>query len=396
MQQMQILEGDRVMIAAALVMIVGLAIGAVVTHMTGLRLGGVIVAPLLAVYSLYSFVALPMFLISGAIAYCLVGIIRARTLIYGRQLLLTSLVVGAITPITAHVIISSWSLGISEMAFFGAVLPGITAYNYHKLEPEDRWSDLALSGGLVAGLIVFGAAIVNPTVATQLGSGLTSVLFTPGSDIAAFRDAIQGVPSSGGVVGQIWLIVLLGFGLLISEAAHSRWGVRLGGLVAVPLLATMALTNAWTVGVYVIVLSATFTAITAINRLTLIYGRALLNLGLIISMMSGILIASATTTVSGFTLFFVVLLSGVGAYNFHRVAPAERFESLSLSAGLFASLLVGIRLFIDPTADGLLADPSVPEISVIVSVLVLAAYCVWTLEQRRMTVAKHHARGISA
>ncbi|WP_323173222.1 poly-gamma-glutamate biosynthesis protein PgsC/CapC [Natrialba sp. PRR66] len=376
-------------------MIIGLATGAIVTQATGLRLGGVIVTPLLAVYSLYSFDALPMFLVSAVIAYYLVGIIRAHTLIHGRQLLLTSLGVGAITPVVFSIIITTWSPGTPEMAFFGSILPGITAYNYHKLEPEERWSDVVLSCGLVTSLIVFGAAIVNPTVATELGSGMTSVLFSSGSDIAAFRGAIQGAPAAESVISKMWMLILLGLGLLASEMSRSRWGVRLGGLIAIPILVTLSLANAWTVIMYLLVLAVSFASITAINRLTLIYGRALLSIGLISSMMCGILVAATTAIISGFTLFFVVLLSGVGAYNFHRVAPAERLESLGLSAGLFGSLLVGTRLFIDPTADGLLNDPSVLEVSAIISVLILAAYCIWTLEQRRVTVAKYHARGVN-
>jgi hypothetical protein len=384
------------MIAAAAITILGLAIGIAITQHLGLRLGGVIVVPLLAVYSLYSFAALPLFLVSGVVAYYLVGAIRSHTLIHGRQLLLTSLGIGAIVPISIFALFGVWDLfgSAAEIAFFGAILPGIAAYNYHKLDPADRRTDMLLSGGLLAGLIAFGASIVNPTFATQFDTGMASILFAPGSDIAEARHAVRGVATSESVLDRMWMLVLLGGGLAISELANARWGVRLGGLIAMPLLVALSLGNSWALGVYLVALAAVYTTITLINTATLIYGRALLSLGLITAMATGTLIASISPVVTGFALYFVVLLAGVGAYNFHRVAPAERLEAVGLSAGVFAALLIGTRMFVEAPSDGLLATVSVLELSLLVGAIALGAYCISTLEQRRWTVSKHHSREV--
>lgn len=383
------------MIAAVAITVLGLAIGSVITQTTGYRLGGVIVVPLLAVYTLYSFAALPLFLVSGVVAYYLVGGIRSHTLIHGRQLLLTSLAVGATVPIASFALFEFWNVFGSavEIAFFGAILPGIAAYNYHKLDPDERRADVLYSGGLLIGLIAFGASIVNPTFATQLDTGLASILFAPGSDIAQFRHSVRGTPGTAAVLDQMWMLVLLGTGLVLSEWANSRWGVRLGGLVAMPLLVALSLSNSWALGVYIVALAAVYAAITLVNAGTLVYGRALLSTGLIAAMTVGALVASLAPVVTGFTLYFVVLLAGVGAYNFHRVAPAERFASVSLSAGTYATLLIGTRSFVDPTSEGILATVSAVEVALLLVTLALSAYWVMTLERRRWTVSKRHARG---
>lgn len=383
------------MIGAAAITILGLVIGSVITQATGYRLGGVIVVPLLAVYTLYSFAALPLFLVSGVVAYYLVGGIRSYTLIHGRQLLLTSLVVGSTVPIASFALFEIWNVFGSavEIAFFGAILPGIAAYNYHKLDPEERRADMLYSGGLLIGLIAFGASIVNPTFATQLDTGLASVLFAPSSDIAQLRHSVRGTPGTAAVLGQMWMLVLLGTGLVLSEWANSRWGVRLGGLVAMPLLVALSLSNNWALGVYIVALAVVYATITLVNAGTLVYGRALLSAGLIAAMTVGALVALFAPVVTGFTLYFVVLLAGVGAYNFHRVAPAERLESVGLSAGTYATLLIGTRFFVDPTSEGILATVSALEVSLLLVTLALSAYWVMTLERRRWTVSKQHSRG---
>lgn len=384
------------MIAAAVITIVGIGISIGVTQLTGLRMGGVIVIPLLAVYSLYSFWALPLFLISAVIAYCLVGLIRNHTLIHGRQLLLTSLGVGAVAPIGSALLFETWNIFDStiEIAFFGTILPGIAAYNYHKLDIEQRRKDVLVSGGTLVGLLVFGASFVNPTFATQFNPSLTSILFTSASDIAQYRQAVRGSVAPTTMLDRAWTLLLLLAGLGISELAHARWGVRMGGLIAIPLLVVLSLTNVWALGVYLVGLAVVYAAITAINALTLVYGRVLLSLGIITAMGYGMLVASYFPVVTGFSLYFTVILTGVGAYNFHRIAPAERTQSVALSAGLFSLLLAGSRGFIDPTPAGALTTVSTGDLLLLLGTICLGIYCAYLLEERRRTIAAHHSRGI--
>lgn len=385
------------MLVAALISIIGLVLGIAIVEKTGLRMGGVIVVPVLAVYSLYTFTALPLFLLSAAIAYVLVGLIRRRTLIHGRQLLIASLGVGAIMPVLATLTFDLWTAvdSVVEIAFVGTILPGIAVYNYHKLDENQKTTDIAISLGALAGLIILGAALVNSTLATRLSPGAASILFTPGSDIAAVRGAVQGEVARTTYHSRDTILMLIGPGIALSEAAQGRWGIRMGGLIAIPLLVVFALTNSATVPVYAVGILIAYAAATAINRLALVYGRVLLSLTLVVSMLYASVVAVVMPVVSGFLLYFVAILAGVGAYNFHRVSPPERLESVAVSVGLFTVLLAGTRLVFEPTSAGVLGSVTMVHGALFVAVLAATAYSGYDLERRRSTAADRHARGVS-
>lgn len=57
------------MIVSALLVGIGLVVGAWAATTRGYRLGGVVVVSLLAVYTLLSFASLPIFVLSTAVAY---------------------------------------------------------------------------------------------------------------------------------------------------------------------------------------------------------------------------------------------------------------------------------------------------------------------------------------
>lgn len=385
------------MIAAVAITVLGLLLGIGIVQRTGLRVGGVIVVPLLAVYSLYTIAALPLFVLSTVIAYIGVGLIRNRTLIHGRQLLLASLGVGVTVPLISTVVFEIWPLfdSLAEIAFIGTILPGIAAYNFHKIGTEDRLTDIAVSFGVLGGLMTFGAALVNPTLATSVSPGLTSILFTPSSDIAQFNGAVRGAVATATFLPREPTVLLLLAGLVASESAHSRWGVRTGGLIAVPLLVVLALTNVWTIPVYLAGLAVVYGAINLIHRQTLLYGRVLLSLGLVVSMLYVVVVAAVLSTVTGFLLYFTAILAGVGAYNYHMVAPAERLESAALAAGLFSALIAVTRVLVEPTEVGALATVSSIHIVVLGGSVIGACYAMYRLEQRRRPVARHHSRGVN-
>lgn len=385
------------MLVAALITIIGILLGIAIVEKTGLRMGGVIVVPVLAVYSLYTFSALPLFLLSAAIAYVLVGLIRERTLIHGRQLLVVSLGVGAIVPVLTTITFTVWAPfdSVAELAFVGTILPGIAVYNYHKLDEDQKITDIAISLGVLAGLVVLGAVLVSPTLATRLSPSTASVLFTPGSDIAALRRAVQGDVALTTYLSREALLVLIGLGVALSESAQARWGIRMGGLIAIPLLVVFALTHAAVLPVYVGGILTAYAAATAINRLTLIYGRVLLSLALVVSMLYAAAIAVVLPVVSGFLLYFTAILAGVGAYNFHRVSSPERLQSIAISVGLFTILLAGTRLVIEPTSAGVLNSITTMHFALFVGILTVTMYTAYDLETRRRTVARYHARGVN-
>lgn len=390
-------QTEPTVLVAALISIIGIVLGIVIVEKTGLRLGGVIVVPVLAVYSLYTFSALPLFLLSATIAYILVGLIRQRTLIYGRQLLIASLSVGALVPVLATITFDLWLTfeSAAEIAFVGTILPGIAVYNYHKLDDDQKIKDIAISLGVLAGLILFGATIITPTLATRLDPGATSVLLTPGSDIAAIRGAVQGDIALTTHLARDAMLVLIGLGVAFSEAAQARWGIRMGGLIAIPLLVVFALAHSAVIPVYIGGIITAYVAITAINRLMLVYGRVLLSLSLVVSMLYATAVSVMIPVISGFLLYFSAILAGVGAYNFHRVSPPERLKSVAISVGLFASLLAGMRLVFNPTSAGVLTSATVTHAALFIVILAATAYSAYDLEQRRRTAADQHGRGVS-
>ncbi|MFC6721036.1 poly-gamma-glutamate biosynthesis protein PgsC/CapC [Natrialbaceae archaeon GCM10025896] len=342
------------MLAAALITIFGLAAGIASVQQNGLRMGGVIVVPLLAVYTLYSVVSLPLFLFSFGVAIVGVGWLHERTLIHGRTQLLASIAIGAVVPLLITAIFGLWGhSSVSDIAFVSTILPGLAAYNYHQLDPEKRPYDLALSAGVLIALFLFGVIMVSPTLADRLGTGLTSVLFSPGSDIAAARGATTGTVPETTVLSDAGVLTVIAVGMLGIEAAHARYGLRLGGLVALPLVVVLALTNWWAIPVYAIGVALIFGVATAVHHLTLVYGRVLLSLSLVAAMVYALVIAAlGVIPISGFQLYFAAMFAGIGAYNLHLVAPTERGEAAALGAGLFVLLLGVSRIAVSPAETG--------------------------------------------
>lgn len=136
------------MLVATAVMLVGLLAGIAAAQLRGLRLGGVIVVPLVAVYLLWSFATFPVFLVSTVAAYAAVWVVKRRVPLYGRSLFVVSVLVGSLVPTAMFELAALGAVLDVEargVAFVGSVLPGIAAYNFHRLELEDRILDALYS-----------------------------------------------------------------------------------------------------------------------------------------------------------------------------------------------------------------------------------------------------------
>lgn len=118
------------MLLAYIVLGTSLLVGLLVYERHDLRLGGVLVLPLLVVYALFSPRILPLFFGAALLTYAAGEGIRSRTLLYGRRLLYAYLLVGLVT---SAVLIHSLLTSYHGVAF--AVLPGIFAFNMHR-EPR--------------------------------------------------------------------------------------------------------------------------------------------------------------------------------------------------------------------------------------------------------------------
>ncbi|WP_440772327.1 poly-gamma-glutamate biosynthesis protein PgsC/CapC [Natronorubrum sp. DTA28] len=355
------------MIVAATLTVLGLVIGIGIVQWHGLRLSGVLVVPLFAVYALYDFVALPAFALATVVAYAGLTVLQRRTLLFGRQLLLASMGISMIVPLGVLgglTVIGFPTLTLSAVTFVGSILPGVAAYNYHQLEADRRRDDVLLSVSALIGLIGVGVALVNLRLAPYLGQLTPPVLYGHNSDIAAIQQASVGdaVFSLGASLSLVFGAILVG--MVVSEGAYLRWGIRLNGIIALPLLALFTLQSVSVLPLYAAGLAVVYWLLAQIHRRTLLYGRVLLAIGLVIAVAGSVPIGIVAPVTSGLHLFFTAILVGIGAYNLHRMPPEHRSTSLALSAGAFV-LFVGILgLLITPAETGLLADPGLIEFGI--------------------------------
>ncbi|WP_231587856.1 poly-gamma-glutamate biosynthesis protein PgsC/CapC [Halostagnicola sp. A56] len=382
------MEVDSTMIVASLVMIVGLLVGIGVVQVYGLRLSGVLVVPMYAVYALYDVLALPAFVIGVTAAYVGLAVLQRRTLLFGRQLLLAGMILSMVVPLV--VFGGLLTLGVLEVSlttatFAGSILPGVAAYNYHQLDSDRRLEDVAASVGTLIGLIALGGSLINLTMAPRLGRLTPPVLYGPNSDIAAARNAVIG--DMGGFLEISLPVVLLviALGMLVSEGSYVRWGIRLNGIIALPLLALFALQSVAIIPLYLLGVGTVYGVLKQFHRSTLLYGRVLLGTGLVIALAGSIPIAVFFPVASGLHLFFTAILIGIAAYNLHRMPPEHRSTSISLSAGAFALFLGGLRLVVTPESGGALtADLSaLPQIALLVACVVVGAASALRLERLR-------------
>ncbi|MEF8776668.1 MAG: poly-gamma-glutamate biosynthesis protein PgsC/CapC [Haloarculaceae archaeon] len=364
------------MLIATVVMVVGLTIGAWAATTRGYRLSGVVVVSLLAIYALVDVVAVPMFVLSALLAYLVIQAVQNRWLLYGRPLLLTAILVGAVLPVLGFVVVDLFmghSLVVRDIDYIGSILPGIAAYNFHRADADRRLPELLGSAGLLVGLI--GLGIVSlllwsrpPCVTCDLlgispADYVAPILLTGGSDVAGVLGlATVDTPGSIGSLGAVTAIVLLG--LVVGEFGRERWGLRPVGVIALPLVALFALRSWWILPLYVGIALGSFGVIQAVHSRTFLYGRGLLS----IAAVSGVLLAVPALVLFGLTepvgVFFAGLLGGIGAYYLHTAAPGERVATVTVNAGIFVAIFAVARVLIEPRPGGLGTSLGWPDLLV--------------------------------
>ncbi|WP_247730978.1 poly-gamma-glutamate biosynthesis protein PgsC/CapC [Halovivax limisalsi] len=377
--------GSCTMIVALILAIIGLTMGIAVVQWYGLRLSGVLAVPLFAVYTLYDLLAIPVFVVAGVAAYIGVGILRRRTFCFGRQLLLAAMAIGAAVPLLLYGVLSAIglvSVELSSLTVMGSIMPGVAAYNFHQLDDRtDRIDDLIASVAAFVGLVALGAALINISFAPHLGRIVPPFLFTPEADVAALRRATIADIEAGLETPPTVLFAAFAVGIAATEGAYHRYGVRLAGIIAMPLLALFSLQSAMVVPLYVAGTAIVYATITTIHRRTLLYGRVLLGLSIVVGLLSILPVAIVAPLAPGIHLFFTGVLTGIGAYNLHRVPSAHRPASVALSTALFVSVLGWLRFFVQPSPDGALSEPSIASVGLCLAGLAAGALALIRLER---------------
>lgn len=376
------------MLIATTVMLLGLIIGTGAAQLASLRLGGVIVVPLVSVYLLRSFATFPVFVASVAAAYLSLRTIKNRVLLYGRPLFVASVLIGAAVPVLVFSVFTvavGIDTGLSRIEFIGSILPGIAAYNYHRVDRDKRILDMVWSFAVVLFLTVVGIGLVILVGLSPLASSLPPVLLGPSSDIAVAFGLTVERASLSIVASDALAAGLLAFGLTLSEALRSRYGLRVGGVIVVPLIALIAFQNGWMLPLWVATTALAYAAVQVVHWWTLLYGRVLLALGVIVGLLGTVSAVTIVPVKYGLLPFFVGILAGVSAYNLHVVPPAERRANVIVTGGVLVVVAAVARLFVIPSDTGLLQHVSTADLTIGAVCCLPAVYELYRLERIRPT-----------
>ena len=332
------------MLVAIAVSAVGFLAVAACTQLFGLRLGGTISIPVLAVYTLKSVWTLPVSLASAVLAYIGLWLLKERTLIYGRDELLAAIVIGSALPVGILLVFGGLlDDPLRAVLFIGSILPGLAAYNYHQLRDDLVLPDLVASVGLFAVLVGVGATLVSPGLVDTVGTFGPPVLYSSTADVAVWR----GVAVSDGLqpvtLGRPQTVAVFGAAMALSEIVRNRYDVRVG-VIATGLLAVYALTSVWLVVLYAVLFGFSYVAMQLLHDRTMLYGRVLIGLASAVALVSALPFVDILPVVRGLSAYFVAILAGVNAYSLHVTSPAYRRLIPTLQVATFVPLLVVARL----------------------------------------------------
>lgn len=376
------------MLVVTALMLLGLLGGITASQLRGYRLGGVIIVPLFAIYTLRSFGTFPVLVMSVIGGYLSVWLVKRQFLLYGRSLFMIAIVTGGLVPLFIY-LFTTQGFGprgvVSQLGFIGSVLPGIAAYNFHRLPDERRVLDAVWSMALLLFLVVVGIGLVIVVGLTPLSTVTPPVLLGPDSDIANAFGLVINTADRPILLPFPTELGMLGAGLALSEGVRRRWGLRIGGLIVLPLMVLLAFRNQWLLVTYLTSAITAYVALSVWHSWTLVYGRVLLSMSVIFGLLTAISLTSVLQFDNGLLPFVTGILGGVGAYNVHVVPPAERRSAVVIATGSFVLLAAVGRLFLTPLAQGILQNVRVVHLLSGGFVVALMAWEAYQFERIRPT-----------
>ncbi|OYR57622.1 poly-gamma-glutamate biosynthesis protein PgsC/CapC [Halorubrum halodurans] len=371
------------MLVAAGITAFGFLLVGIISQLFGYRLGGTIAIPVLAVYTLKNAWMLPIFVLSTILAYLGLRIVKQRTLLYGRDELLVAMGIGSGVPLLLLVGFGSlFPESLRSVVFIGSILPGLAAYNYHQLKPEYRTYDLLTATGLYVGLVACGWLLITPELATTLGEATPPALYTTTTDVAVYKNAALQTELEPTILARPVAVGLFVLGLFVSERVRGRYGLRMG-LIALPLLAIYALASKWLVLLYVVMLGLSFGFLSLVHYVTLLYGRVLISTTTAFALIAAIPITLLLPITRGLSAYFVAILAGIGAYNWHTAPGPKRRLFVPLQLGTFAVMLPLARATGRILPRGFPQQFAVPQlaVSVLIAVVCLVIVEYYTVYQ---------------
>jgi len=378
------------MLIPGIILIVGFISVVFASERFGLRFGGVVVVPLLAMYMLFDYRALPLFAASTAVAYGSLLVIERRFVLFGRTTLLAAIAAGAVVPTTFALVSQiafDQAFPLRNVAYLGSILPGLAAFNLHRLDREERLADIIGSLTLLGGLLLLAAFFL--LIRSLLVEAITfeQVIRTAERLLTATESRIVTSPSP--ILPRIYIVGLFVLGLFLNEFVQKRYGLRIAGVIAIPLMALFTLYDVRLLIQYVLATAICAGFIRLVHRSTFLYGRNLLAGTCMLGVVLGVLATPFLPADAGLRSLMIGILAGVSAYNGHVLAPTERVDSIVVTTGAFAgSYLLAhevARLLGDPVAD------SMGTSSLLVGFLLLAiaGLALVQYETRRPTESIH-------
>jgi len=374
-----------VLVAAGITALGLLSVGTI-TQLFGYRMGGTIAIPVLAVYTLKNVWMLPIFVLSTIVAYLGLWVVKQRTLLYGRDELLVAMGLGSGVPL--FLLVGLGALipeSLRSVVFIGSILPGLAAYNYHQLKPEYRIPDLLTGTGLYVGLVACGWLLITPELATTLGEMTPPALYTTTTDVAVYKNAALDTDLEPTILARPVAVALFLLGLLISERVRGRYGLRIG-LIALPLLAIYALASKWLVVLYAVLLGFSFGLLYLVHYVTLLYGRVLISITTAFALIAAVPITLFFPITRGLSAYFVAILAGIGAYNWHVAPGPKRKLFVPLQLGTFAVMLLIAR------ATGRILPRGFPQqfgLPQVVAIVLVALVCLVIVEYHTVYQPSH-------
>ncbi len=331
-----------VIVVTAVTAIGLLAVGTL-SQLYGFRLGGTIAVPVLAVYTLKNVLMLPIFLLSTVLAYVGLRVVKDQTLAYGRDELLVAMTVGSLIPIGLLLLLTELlPSSLRSVVFIGSILPGLAAYNYHQLKPGSRLRDAGVASALLFGLLALGWLLVSPGLRPVIGTLTPAALYAVTADVAAFKGAAVSATPEPTIFERPIAVGLFVVGVVLSERVRARYGLRIG-LMAMALLAVYALANVWLLFLYAVTLAVAYAFLQTLHRETMLYGRVTISVTTAVAVVLVVPLVLVTPVTRGLSAYFVGVLAGINAYNWHTAHPARRLDVPLLKLGTFAVLLIVAR-----------------------------------------------------
>jgi predicted secreted protein len=232
-------------------------------------------------------------------------------------------------------------------------------------------------------LTVVGIGLVIFVGLSPIAGLLPPVLLGPNADIAIAFGLTVDRASIPILTSDLVSVGILGLGMALSEGLRSRYGLRIGGVIIVPLIVLTAFRNSWMVPLWIGTAVLAYLAVRFVHWWTLLYGRVLLALGVIVGLLISISAVTVVPVQHGLLPFFVGILSGISGYNLHIVPPAERRANVFVTVAVFVIVTGAARLFVIPSTAGFLQYVSGADVALGTVACFPALYELYHLERIR-------------